>query len=152
MKRFIGYLTAALFLISLLIRPGAAQAAVRDAIVTCGGLIIPSLFPFFVAVGLLTRLGATDGLSKMLAPICMRLFGVSGSGAAAFITGITAGYPIGAAHIAELHKNGAVSSDEAGRLLIFCNNSGPAFIIGAAGIGVFGSVKAGLFLSPREIF
>ena len=32
------------------------------------------------------------------------------------------------------------------RLLAFCNNSGPAFIIGAVGAGAFGSGKAGLLL------
>ena len=35
---------------------------------------------------------------------------------------------------------------EAERLLAFCNNSGPAFILGVVGVGVFGSSRVGLLL------
>ena len=41
---------------------------------------------------------------------------------------------------------GAVSREEAERLLGFCNNSGPAFIVGAVGAGIFGSPSVGLAL------
>ena len=80
-----------------------------------------------------------------------RLFGVSGDGAAAFVIGLTGGYPLGAASVAELYRSGSVSKDEAERLLAFCNNSGPAFILGAAGAGVFGSAAVGLYLYAAHI-
>lgn len=44
-----------------------------------------------------------------------------------------AGYPLGAASVAGLVERGEVSREEGGRLLGFCNNSGPAFILGAGG-------------------
>lgn len=37
------------------------------------------------------------------------------------------------------------------RLLGFCNNSGPAFILGAAGTGVFGGARFGLLLYAAHI-
>ena len=51
-------------------------------------------------------------------------------------------------HISSAVKEstGAISTAEAERLLAFCNNSGPAFVIGAVGVGVFGSSKTGLVL------
>ena len=151
MKRFTGIITAAAVFASLLIYPDAAKEAVTESLGICGSIIIPSLFPFFVAAGLMTRTGAASSLGKLLEPLCRRLFGVSGSGVSAFIIGISGGYPLGAAHIAGLYSDGEISAEEAAGLLVFCNNSGPAFIIGAAGVGVFSSVSAGLFLYAVHI-
>ena len=39
-----------------------------------------------------------------------------------------------------------IGKEEAERLLGFCNNSGPAFIVGAVGAGIFGSPSVGLAL------
>ena len=118
----------------------------RCGLQLCVELILPSLFPFFVVSILLSRLGFPAMLGHLLAPAAAKLFRISGEGASAFLIGLTGGYPLGAAYIADMEKSGAVSTEEAERLLAFCNNSGPAFIIGAVGLGVFGSAKAGLTL------
>ena len=118
----------------------------RCGLQLCVELILPSLFPFFVVSILLSRLGFPAMLGRLLAPAAAKLFRISGEGASAFLIGLTGGYPLGAAYIADMEKSGAVSTEEAERLLAFCNNSGPAFIIGAVGLGVFGSAKAGLTL------
>lgn len=135
----------------LLNAPGAA-AACREALRTCGTLLIPSLFPFFVLSGFLNQVGLPGALGRLLAPWAGRVFGVSGAGASALLMGLTGGYPAGAAYIADMARSGSVSRQEAERLLAFCNNSGPAFIVGAVGVGVFGSVKIGLLLYAVHIF
>jgi len=121
-------------------------SSARYALSLCSRLIIPSLFPFFVVSILLGRLGFANLLSKFLGKGAAKLFGVSGAGISAFFIGITGGYPLGAAYIAELCDSGSIDLDEAERLLRFCNNSGPAFIVGAIGGGIFGSGKIGLKL------
>lgn len=123
----------------------------RYALSLCAELIIPSLFPFFIVSILLNRLGFPAFLGQKIAPAARRLFRVSGTGSSALIIGLTGGYPLGAAYIADMAECGAVSKDEAERLLGFCNNSGPAFIIGAVGSGVFGSAKAGIYLYAIHI-
>ena len=65
--------------------------------------------------------------------------------------GLTGGYPLGAATASQLVQSGAVTRAEGERLLGFCNNSGPAFLVGAAGAGVFGSARAGLALYAAHI-
>ena len=50
-----------------------------------------------------------------------------------------------------MERRGSITASEGERLLGFCNNSGPAFIIGAVGSGVFGSVKIGLLLYAVHI-
>ena len=135
---------------ALLIFLKAAAEAVKDGLIMCGQVIIPSLFPFFIATNLLNELGASKLISNALAPFGARL-GISGHGVSAFIIGVTGGYPLGAAYTARLRSQGLISREEASRLLIFCNNSGPAFIVGAAGIGVFSSAAVGFFLYAVHI-
>ena len=74
------------------------------------------------------------------------LFNVSGACASAFALGFIGGYPVGAKTAISLYEKGMCSRTEAERLLSFCNNSGPAFILGVVGAGVFGSSKVGLLL------
>ena len=135
---------------ALLIFPKAAAEAVKDGLIMCGQVIIPSLFPFFIATNLLNELGASKLISNALAPFGARL-GISGHGVSAFIIGVTGGYPLGAAYTARLRSQGLISREEASRLLVSCNNSGPAFIVGAAGIGVFSSAAVGFFLYAVHI-
>lgn len=118
----------------------------RYAVELCLNLILPSLFPFFVLSVLLNRLGLPGYLGRLLAPLASRVYGVTGAGASALLIGLTGGYPLGAAYIADMARSGAITPREGERLLAFCNNSGPAFIIGAVGAGAFGSGRAGLLL------
>lgn len=138
-------LLAALLALLLIWTPEAADG-VRRGLAVCADSVVPSLFPFFVLSAAAAELGLPQRLARPLGPIMSRLFRVPGAGAAALAAGLLGGYPLGAAAAADLCRRGAVSRAEAGRLLGFCNNSGPAFLIGAAGCGVFGSPRAGLAL------
>lgn len=146
---------SALFLLAalaaLLFCSGEALESARRGLSLCARVIVPSLLPFFILSSMIADAGLPAYLGKLCAPLMSALFGVSGAGASAFILGITGGYPLGAGVVAGLVSRGEISKDEGGRLLAFCNNSGPAFIIGAAGIGVFGSSAAGLLLYAAHI-
>ena len=132
--------------------PGSAQAAegARQALGVCAAALVPSLLPFFALAGLLSELGLAALLGGLCGGVIGRLFRVSPAGAQAFLLGLTGGYPLGAALVADLRRSGRVSRGEAERLLAFCNNSGPAFILGAAG-GVFRSPAAGLLLYATHV-
>ncbi len=123
-----------------------ASEGIRHGLGVCGDVIIPSLFPFFVLGSAVMELGIPQRISRRLSPAMSRLFGVSGAGASALVMGLMGGYPLGAATAASLAERGVITRRECARLLGFCNNSGPAFLIGAAGVGVFGSVRAGAVL------
>lgn len=125
---------------------GQVIESCRYAVELCLTLILPSLFPFFVLSVLLNRLGLPGYLGRLLTPLASRIYGITGAGASALLMGLTGGYPLGAAYIADMERCGAITAREGERLLGFCNNSGPAFIIGAVGAGAFGSGKAGFLL------
>ena len=130
----------------LLLCSADAAQAVRDALALCVQSVIPALFPFFVVSSLFIDLGCAAVLGRSLAPIMRRLFGVSGAGGTAFLLGIIGGYPVGGRTAGELYRSGQCEREECERLLAFCNNAGPSFILGIAGLGCFGSVRVGAWL------
>ena len=130
----------------LLLCSADAAQAVRDALVLCAQSVIPALFPFFVVSSLFIDLGCAAVLGRSLAPVMHRLFGVSGAGGTAFLLGIIGGYPVGGRTAGELYRSGQCEREECERLLAFCNNAGPSFILGIAGLGCFGSVRVGAWL------
>ena len=146
MKNKLAVFAALCGLFVLITASKVAMEACRVGLRLCVELILPSLFPFFVLSSLLGKLGLPALLGERLAKPGRRLFHVSGAGCTALAMGLLGGYPLGAAYIAELCESGVVDEREAGRLLAFCNNSGPAFFLGALGTGVFGSLRCGLLL------
>ncbi|MBR1780494.1 MAG: sporulation protein [Oscillospiraceae bacterium] len=126
--------------------PGEAMDAVREGLRLCGESLIPALFPFLVLSSLLIRLGLAPALGRWLAPALRAVLGVGEPGAAALTLGLIGGYPVGAATVAQLYTSGGCDRVEAHRLLAFCNNAGPAFLVGIAGVGVYGSARVGLLL------
>ncbi len=85
-------------------------------------------------------------IGKFLTPLMRPIFNVPGVGAFALAMGITSGYPVGAKVASDLYKDKLCTKEEAERLISFTNSSGPLFIIGAIGIGMFDDKKVGLLL------
>ncbi len=140
-----------LFLFAVLVMSsGPAAAGASRGLSVCAAALVPSLLPFFVLANLLSDLGLPDILGHLAGGVMERLFRVSPSGTQAFFIGLSGGYPLGASVVADLRRTGQISRSEGERLLAFCNNSGPAFILGAAG-GVFHSPKAGLLLYTAHV-
>ena len=133
-------------LVLFLTKAGAVRAAATEALGLCARSVIPALFPFLVVSSLLLSLGLGELLSPMLAGLMEPLFRVDGVGSSALLLGLVGGYPIGAKTAADLYRGGRLSRPEAERLLAFCNNSNPVFLISVLGVGVFGSVRAGVWL------
>jgi len=130
----------------LLANPKEISHAAREGIYLCLDVIIPTLFPFFVLSTMVIELGLAKYAGRVLERSMRPLFRLSGACSAAVVLGFLGGYPIGAATAISLYEKKLCSKTEAERLLAFCNNSGPAFILGAVGIGILGSSKAGWLL------
>lgn len=131
---------------ALVLFPEQSMDAGRQGLQLCTNVIIPSLFPFFVLSSLVIELGMARYLGQALERLMWPLFRVGGVGASALVLGLVGGYPVGAQTAISLYEKNLCSKDETQRLLAFCNNSGPAFILGVVGAGVFGSGAVGLLL------
>ena len=126
--------------------PEASVAGAKEGLTLCFNIIVPSLFPFFVLSSLVVDLGLAAYLGRAMEPVMRPLFRVSGRCSAALVLGFVGGYPIGARTALQLYEEGQCTKEEAERLLAFCNNSGPAFILGVVGAGVFADRRVGLLL------
>lgn len=134
----------------LLNQPQAAAQGAREGLKLCAEVAIPALFPFIVLSSAAVSMGAAGVLGRVLRPVALPLFRIGAGGASAFALGLLGGYPVGAQTVRELWERRMCSREEAERALAFCNNCGPAFVLGAAGTGVFHSSAVGAVLLAGE--
>ncbi len=121
------------------------RTAAEEALTLCANAVIPALYPFMVVSGLLISLGFGEWISPHFAGF-MTLFSLPGTASTALLLGLAGGYPVGARTAVNLYEKKLLTTAEAERLLAFCNNSNPVFLISVLGSGLFGSVRTGVWL------
>ena len=132
-----------LLMILFLISPARYAGSVRDGISLWAVSVLPATFPFLVLTALFTRQNVFSALSKKLSPVTGKLFRVSGAGGCAAILSALSGYPVGARAVYDLKRSGQLQSGEELRVAALASTTGPMFLVGAVGAGMFGSAKAG---------
>lgn len=130
----------------LLFFPSDSIDAAKAALKICSASLVPSLFPFFVCSNIIINLGGATFLAKLLSPIMKPLFNLSGGCALPMVMGFISGYPVGAKTAADLYTSGSCSKQECEKVLAFCNNSGPMFILAALGSNMLGDPAIGRLL------
>ena len=133
-------------MLGLLLFPRDVSLAVRDGISLCTDTLFPALFPFLVLSGFLVKSGLAQQIARPLEKFAGTLFGLPGVCISALTLGLIAGYPTGVKAAVELYREGYCTRQEAERMLSFCNNCGPGFLISGIGCGLFGSVRSGMLL------
>ena len=128
-----------------LFHPDIVCDALKQAVIRCLDILVPSLFAFMAFSELLIQSGSYIILSKIFFPVSI-VTGLPDELAAVFIISNIAGYPVGASMISSLYDNGRISKEDASRLICFCCNGGPAFFGGAVGLAVFSSAETGMLL------
>lgn len=144
-------LALSLATLALMAYPQETAAAVTQGLALCSHVIIPALFPFFILSAMVIDLGLSQSLGRLLAGLMSPLFRLNGNCATALVLGFVGGYPVGAKTALSLYESGQCSQTEAKRMLAFCNNSGPAFIIGVIGTGIFASGTMALLFYVSHI-
>jgi sporulation integral membrane protein YlbJ len=128
----------ACFLVFALLRyPQAMLEAGANSVTLWFNQVLPSLFPFMVACGLLLRMGAAEMAGEWLKPLMKPIFGLPGIAAFPFFLGIFSGYPMGAKITASLYEEKKITLSQAEHILTFCNNPGPLFLVGTVGAAFF---------------
>lgn len=136
-------LTAAVLLV---INPSAVSGAVRESVTDCVETVIPSLFAFTVLAVYLQRSGLYVIALRPLTVPLSKLLRMDEELCAVFVLSNIGGYPVGVKLLSEMVRGGRLSRENAARMLCCCFGSGPAFVVGIVGMGVFGSSGAGLAL------
>ena len=132
--------------LALLITSETAARIVLSSIKLCGKKLIPTIFPFLVISGILTRMGLPEILGNFLKKPMTKLFGVGGVCAASFITGLICGFPTGAATLHKIKKKGLCTDKECEKALLISSFASPAFVIGGIGLALLESRRKGLII------
>lgn len=120
--------------------------AAKKGITLWANNVVPSLFPFFVAVELLKHTNLIYFLSIKLDKYMKPIFNLPGVASFPFVMGLISGYPVGAKIVSDLYSNNLCTQKEAERMLAFTNNSGPLFIIGTVGCSFYSNTSIGILL------
>lgn len=137
--------------IFILKNPKLTADSVYASILFCVKIIVPSLFPFLILSNILIESGFAEFFGYILRKPVKLLFNVNGNCAVAILLGSIAGFPVGAKCAAILYEKGLCNKSEAARILPYCNNAGPAFIIGAIGVGIFNDYKVGVLIYISQL-
>ena len=128
---------------------GSRESA-ANGIKLCLNVLVPSLFPFMALTNLFAQTGLCQKLGKPLNKLTQKLLGLSGAAAPVILMSLIGGYPVGAAGIAQLRRQNALSGAEAEQAALFAVCAGPGFVISFAGAGLFGSVNIGLIIFAAQ--
>lgn len=134
------------FIVIFFYDPATMVTAVSSALTLCASAVIPPAYPFMVLSDFIVRSGLCGIVGNYLSPVTKLLFNLSGSTGCVVLMSAVGGYPVGAKMTAQLLENGSITGKQGRRLMLFCVNAGPAFVIGTVGTVMLSSRKAGIIL------
>lgn len=146
MKKYFFTIVILFLAVFCILFPETMIASTKSGIILWGNVLLPSLFPFLIISNLITKTALPKIFGRILNPIMTFLFNLPGISILPLFLGMTGGYPIGAKITSDLLESKIISKKNANHLITFVNNSGPLFISGAIGIGLYKNVKIGLLL------
>ena len=139
----------AFFLVCMIANPAKFIGKSLQGLTAWATAVLPSVLPFMFFTRVLSSLNQMEKLTKPFSPISKVLFKTPPISIYAFTMAILSGYPVGSKMVADLYLQGKISREDAFKMSSFCSTSGPMFIVGAVGIGMFHNAQIGyiLFLS-----
>lgn len=155
MKKISGFFMAAAVIAysaALLYYNKAVSDGVISSIKVCVNVIIPSLFPFMTASGIIISSGLYCKLSLPFSLISRRIFHLRADLFSIFLISSVGGYPVGAKLLMNLYESGNIDKNTAEKMLGFCYMGGPAFFIGAAGMKIYNSTAVGIIIFASIFF
>ena len=142
----LGAIAILLLMTLFLVSPARYAGSVREGISLWAVSVLPATFPFLVLTALFTRQSVFASLSKKLSPVTGKLFRVSGAGGCGAVLSWLSGYPVGARAVYDLRESGRLKKEELLRVSALATTTGPMFLVGVVGAGMFQSNKAGWLL------
>lgn len=112
----------------------------------CLSTLIPSLFPFLVLSSFFISTGLCEKTGRYFSKITRLIFKQPGVSANVIFLSLIGGFPVGAKLISDLYDTKQISQIQAQRLMLFCVNAGPAFVISSVGYYMLGSKEIGVII------
>lgn len=126
--------------------PETASKGVYDGMMLCLKNVVPSLFPFMIVSSVIAQSGLTYKLSGVLSPLMNAVFRQPGAAFSVIVLSQIGGFPVGASLIKQLYEKGELTEEQGQRLMVFCINPGPAFVMSYIGSSLLNSLQAGVII------
>ncbi len=136
----------------LLIAPAHYAESVSKGISLWAVGVLPATLPFLFLTAIFADLKLFGRLSRAVSPLSRRVFRVSGTGACVALLSVVSGYPVGARTIGDLAQDGRLKKEECFRVACLATTSGPAFLVGAVGCGMYARPWIGWILWLAHLF
>lgn len=130
----------------ILLYPETASSGVADGIELCLKTVIPSLFPFLVISNIAYDCGFINLISGKTGRFTEILFRLPAISLPIIIMSMLGGYPVGSLLIAKAFEKKQLSRSQAERMIMFCVNPGPAFVVSTVGCSFLGSKQSGVII------
>ncbi|MBP0979078.1 MAG: hypothetical protein J6C55_00300 [Oscillospiraceae bacterium] len=140
-----------IFIFFIFRSPDIIYKGVSEGFNICINIIVPSLFPFMVICNFICLSPIVNLISRFLSPITKYIFRLPSNVGCLIFMSFIGGYPMGAKLISEFLSQKQISRETANRLLCFCVNAGPAFVITAIGYMIYNNKKTGVYLLISHI-
>jgi sporulation integral membrane protein YlbJ len=140
----------AVLAVGLLTQSSAVGQGIREGLAASAGTLIPALFPFMALCGFLARTGYGAALARPLRVLWRNVLRVPDEAGTVVLLSLAGGYPVGARGVSELLRRGVVDKPTAERMLTFCVNCGPSFLITAVGASMLFDRTAGVILFATQ--
>ncbi len=124
---------------------------VRNGISVATNLVLPSMFIFMIFSNAVIRSKYRRIFSLPFRFLGKHLFRISDSYTAIVVLSLVGGYPVGAKLLGDAVRRKEMSPETAERMLCYCVNCGPAFLISGVGASIFGSMELGILLCVSQI-
>ena len=149
------FLTVTLFFLSIcvgvLAMPKVSFDGAKSGLNYAFGILIPSLFPFIFLSNFAVEYGISHKLGTIFARFTEKVLYLPSEAGVTVLLSFIGGFPVGAVGINALYKQGKISERQAQRMLCFCVNSGPAFLISVVGTELYDSELVGITLFFAQV-
>ena len=149
-KYIFSFLSLLIIAVVLIFSKIVSQTVI-EGIKICTNLLIPSLFIFLIISEFFYRTRALNYILKPFNIISEKLFKIDRKIAPIAFFSLICGYPSGANLITNLVQEKKISKQTATRMLYFCVNSGPAFLIGGVSVALSNKITFGLILFTSQV-
>lgn len=125
-------------------------SGISSGISICLNTLIPSLFGFMVLSKFITDSPLGELLGKPFSFLTKPLFRLDSNLFSIFLLSLLGGYPVGPRLLSEQVKEGRISQSTAQRILPFCVNCSPAFLISGVSLPLWNTVLPGVILFSAQ--
>ena len=149
--KFILSIFSFLIILAFLTFSKTISNAVIEGLIVCKNILIPSMFVFLIISEFFYKINALSYILKPFNFLCEKLFKIDRKIGPVLFFSLICGYPAGANLIGKLVEEKKIDLKTANRMLYFCVNAGPSFLIGSVSIPLTKDIALGMLLFISQI-